>query len=729
MVLSKGLLLTSVSAAGLLASSSALAAEVAANSAAHDEGAVTEVVVTAFKRTETLQQAPAAISAVTSRALQDRGIQGVEELQYAVPSLQAGKLLGGTALSIRGVGLNQGSPGVAVHADGVYQPRPAMGDLAQTDLERVEVLRGPQGTLYGRNANGGAVNFISKAPGDRLEAYVLGSVASYDEYRLQGMVNVPISDRVRSRVVVDYWDREHGFVTNVTPGGQDLDKGRTVSGRARLDLDLTNTLKLDLSLSLLHSTGPQSYFTLHNFPSDASIAKNPYLSGAIVPTAPWLTSANDLSTFHRNYGSMAATFTWELGGATIKSISAYQTLNDNFHTDSDGTNLSAFPQYNHNKSTTFTQEVNVSGKVGALNLVGGVYYMDDRAPTLLFYNFPLGIYPLPPGATLTFDTQRYDTQAIAGFADGTWGVTSKFRLIGGLRYSVDRQSVTQYNEYSVQVAGNTVHVATCPVSSYSKDFPSFTPRVGAQYDFSSDVNVYATISRGFKAGGFNASGCGQAFNPEKITAYEAGLKSRLFDRSLTFNLTGFYYDYTDLQLQQVVGLTGQITNAAAAEIRGLEVEGVWTPDSHWTVNANLTLLHAVYSKFSNTDSLNPTLGVQDVAGRYLNNAPTSALNVGVAYRTDETRLGRFTGRVDVSYRSTVYFREFNLPLDSQAPYTLVNLGLIWDTPDEHYKVRVFANNITNTGYIVRMGSSDNFGSRYVSWGNPRQYGVEVRRSF
>ncbi|MDB5422064.1 MAG: hypothetical protein JWR59_2011, partial [Brevundimonas sp.] len=239
-----------------------------------------EVIVTAQKRSESVQQVPAAITAVGSQALQQRGVSQVSDLQFIVPSLQTGKMLGQTAVTIRGVGLNQGSPGVAIHVDGVYQPRPSMGDLAQVDLERVEVLRGPQGTLYGRNANGGVINFITKAPTDQFEGYVLGSYASYDETRLQAVINVPFDDRIRARLVLDRWGREDGFVKNVIPGGPDIDKGDSLSGRLRVSADLADNLTLDLGVSALHSTGPSLYFTLLTPPNAAAVALNPFLVNA-----------------------------------------------------------------------------------------------------------------------------------------------------------------------------------------------------------------------------------------------------------------------------------------------------------------------------------------------------------------------------------------------------------------------------------------------------------------
>ncbi|MDP3176363.1 MAG: TonB-dependent receptor, partial [Spirochaetaceae bacterium] len=271
---------------------------------------------------------------------------------------------------------------------------------------------------------------------------------------------------------------------------------------------------------------------------------------------------------------------------------------------------------------------------------------------------------------------------------------------------------------------------TCPLQTNEVTFNSTTPRVGGQFDVSDDSNLYATYSKGFKVGGFNFSACNQQFRPEKVTSYEAGWKNRLLDGSLILNLSAFYYDYTNLQLNQTVGLTSLITNAAAARVKGIEAEATWRPEVHWTINGNLSLLRAKFTDFLNVDSLAPALGPQDVSGNYLRNAPKTSANLGVAYHSDPLTFGgRITARADVSYRSKVYFREFNNPLDAQKSYVILNGSLIWDSPDERYRVRAFVTNITGEDYIVTMGSSDNFGSRFVSWGAPRQVGAELRVNF
>ncbi|ODT86724.1 TonB-dependent receptor [Phenylobacterium sp. SCN 70-31] len=696
---------------------------------AAEAGQVEELVVTAFKREETVLKAPAAISALSGAALQARGLDGLDDIQFAVPSLQSGKMLGTTAVVIRGVGLlNQGSPGVAIHTDGVYQPRPTMGDLVQADLERVEVLRGPQGTLYGRNANGGAINFITRAPSDQVEGYVQGSVASYAEYRLQSVVNVPLGDRVRTRTVVNLQDRNKGFVENVA-SGPDMDEGKSLSARIRTAIDITERLTADISLAALHDDGPTSYFVLNAPPTAASVARYPFLGGIVLPAGKRQTTANGRSEFKRSYSSAAATLSWNLDDVEVRSISSYARLSDDFRTDSDASNVDAFAQHNVNMSRVFTQELNVSGTWGPLDMVVGAYFMNDRAPAYLNIDFPLGLTPLTPGSALTFGAHRAQTKAYAIFADGSVRASERLRLLGGVRYSVDEQEVALRHTLTIAAGPTRIVSVTCPLQDFDKQFESFTPRAGVQYDLDGQRNVYATVSRGFKAGGFNLASCGQSYRPEKVTAYETGFKGRLLDGALTLGSAAFYYDYTDLQLQQIVGLTAAVTNAGKAKVRGVEFDAVWTPDDHWTLNASGALLKATYSDFVNVDGLAPTLGVQDVAGNYLNNAPKRSLNVGAAYRIEAIAGGTLTARVDASYRSRIYFREFNTRLDSQGSYTLVNANLVWDSADGDYRVRLFGTNLFDKAYVNRMGSADTLGARYVAFGAPRQVGVELRRNF
>lgn len=711
----------------------AITSPVAAQSVSDDTASPAEIIVTAQKRQQSVQDVAAAITAISADTIEQRGVTSASNLQFIVPSTQIGNLLGQTAVTIRGVGLNEGAPGVAIHVDGVYQARPSMGDMLQIDIERVEVLRGPQGTLYGRNANGGVVNFITRAPTGQFEGYALASYGNYNEARLQGMINVPITDKVRARAVVDWNKRGDGFVKNIVPGGQDLDKAETISGRGRIDLMPTEDFKIELKGEFLNSDGPSQYFTLHNVPTPLALYLNPALASATYSFAPWRTSANDPVNTRRRYGALSAIATLNLGHVSLKSITGYSHLSDRSLADDDGIDISMFPVRRDYISRSFSQEFNVSYSSQLVDAVTGAFYLNDKLDHTLDYALKEGVAVtllpdngLPPGSQLLFRVPSYKTEVKAVFADVTLHPSERLSLIAGVRYSEETQHQTQQNNITF---GPSAPIYTCPLRTNDAKFTSTTPRFGARYEVTDDASIYATYSKGFKAGGFNPYACDNPFNPEKLTSYEGGLKLRLLDRTLTLNISAFQYDYTDLQISQVIDLARFIKNAAAAKVKGVEVETAWRPDNHWTLDANLSALDAKYTHFSNIDGLAPDKGTQVLDGKRLNQSPQFSSNFGVSYRTTPGDLGAFTFRVDVSQRSRLYFREFNGPLDVQQPYGLLNAAVIWDSPGQRLRVRAYGNNLTNKAYIAQMSSSDSFGARFVSWGAPRQYGVEVKAAF
>ncbi len=693
------------------------------------------VVVTAEKRSETVQNIPAGISALSGEDLKARGIDTVNALQFAVPSLHTGTLTGSTGLTIRGVGATtvgtSGTAGVAVNVDGVYQPQTSTVDLAQMDLERVEVLRGPQGTLYGRNATGGAVNFITKAPGDAFSLDLLAGYATYDEYHLQGILNAPLlDDRVRTRLVIDWDDRESGFVKNIVPGGEDLAKGKDLAGRFRLSTNLTDKLTFDLGVSAFHSTGPWQYLTNYGPPAPLSLIINPFLAGATFVGTPRKTNDNDPVDGTRDYQSVSGTFTWELPFSTLKSISAYQNYQYNYANDGDGTNLSVAPYTGKNWNRTFTQEFDLSGQTDRFDWVAGAFYLTEQDFNRLGYVFSLGLSGLPPSSYLDFEEPGYGTDSYAGFADATFHVTDDLKLIGGLRYSEDYQTATYGNFFGLVVAGTKIPVAAfCPFETDKLKSSSFTPRVGIQYNITPSMMVYFTYSKGYKAGGANIYSCEDDYTPEKLTSYEVGYKSQWFDNTLTFNASAFHYDYSDFQVSQIVGLSLNVTNAAGAQVDGLELESAWAADENWSLNANFSYINAYYTDFSNTDGLNPTAGLQDLNGNLLNDSPRVSVNAGIVYSSDPLEWGHVTAMVDASYRSRTYFREFNAIQDSQQPYGLLNLNINWDSPDGKYSGRIYANNLLNQSYVQAMGVSTSIGTRYVTWGSPQQIGFELRVHF
>lgn len=730
----KVLLCASAVIIGFSAGSAAVAADTRDASGA-SASTLSEVVVTAQKRSQSIQAVPASISALSGASLNLRGIATVNDLQFAVPSFHAGTLTGSTGITIRGVGATtvgtSGTSGVAVNVDGVYQAQTSTVDFAQVDLQRVEVLRGPQGTLYGRNATGGAVNFLTNGPTDKFEGSILAGYASYNEYHVQGVLNLPVSDRIRTRVVVDYRDRQDGFVTNIEPGGESLDKGATLSARFRLAAKLTPDLDFDLGLSTSQMRGPWQYLTNYNAPVPGALAINPFLVNATFISKPWRTDINDPTGGSRDYEAVSGTFTWRLPFGELKSITALQNYRYNYENDGDGTNLSVAPYTGRNRDQTVTQEFDLTGRwQDRLDWVLGAFYLSETDSNRLNYVFSLGLSGLPAGSYLDFEQPRYDSHSYAVFADGTVHITKSLKLILGARYSEDDQKAVYGNSFGVFIDGSPLKVADfCPLETDNLKFNSFTPRAGLQYDLNSSVNVYFTYSKGYKAGGANIYACQDDYNPEKITSYEGGFKSSFLGGKATFNLAAFHYDYSNFQVSQIIGLSLDVTNAAAATVDGVEAEAMWRPERHWTLNASGSYINAVYSNFFNLDGLNPTAGLQNLKGNLLDNSPRESFSVGVAYRTDPLSFGFLTARIDASYRSRIYFREFNTPLDSQAPYGLVNLNLVWDSLDGKYTARLYATNLANQAYVQAQGDSTSIGTRYVTWGAPRQIGGEVRLRF
>lgn len=681
---------------------------------------VDEVIVTSTKRAESVQSVPGAISALGADAIEQRGIVGVGDLPAQMPSIQIAKTPGVSAVYIRGIGSNIPggalSGGVATYVDGVYQAHPSMADLAQVDLERLEVLRGPQGTLYGRNATGGVISFISQAPSEEFEAYIKAGYGNYDQATAGAMINLPLSDRIRARLVLAYDDRADGFIKN-TNDGPDVDYGSSFAGRLRVAIDLTP----DASLNLIAFGGKE-----RQSPYARPINPSPTLAlfGEVFPKGDFTTTQNRAGRFDRSVGGLTAVLDWRIGEVLLKSTTSYTRHapirrsedNDTTNVDFAATTRGAFI------SNTLVQQLDLSGQLGRAEWLVGGFYMNDKMRQDLHIQLPLF------GAAI-FAKQRNETDSYAAFADLTYQVTDHLKLIGGVRRS--RDEITA----NVSSVAFGVPNACTPLEP---TFSSTTWRAGAQYEPSSDQNLYGTVTRGFKAGGVNSctsvAGVNQpnVFAPEQVTAYEVGYKARLFDRRLSLSLAAFYYDYTDLQVFQVDTATfsSNILNAAAATVVGLEIEATVRPTDRLSFDVGATLLDATYDSFSNLDDLNVGAGVQDLSGNYLSLAPKSVVAIGGQYEQPLGDLGSLTFRADVRFSSKVYFREFNADADAQDAFAVGNAYVTWDHPGAGLAVRLFVTNITDEPYYQSLGSTGVvLGTRVVSYAPRRQFGFEVTKRF
>lgn len=697
---------------------------------------IEELIVTAQKREEGIQNIPMGVTAATGDMLEERGFQDPRDLVNITPNMVAWTTRGETSIAIRGVGLNVlgASPAVAMHIDGVYQPRASMADLAQIDVERVEVLRGPQGTLYGRNANGGVVNYITRTGGDEFGGYLRGSYGNYDEYRVTGAVDVPVSDRLRARVSGSVWERGEGFVENVIPGQQDLDKGSSMFARVNLNADFTDNLTGQLSATFAESDGPINFFQ-SELPVITPFSQ-PLLSdpGLNIPQEPYKTAANDPHSADREYTSLSATFDWHLNDAlSIKSITAYQRFDDFYQNDGDATNFSIAPlERQSNLSKTFTQELNLNFEIGRISGVVGGFYMSDDLEGDLTFRFTNGIFPFAPGGGVSNSWPEYKTDVLAFFGDVTFDVTDRLNLFVGARWSEDEQEVTQFNQdlSFLLPPGNGGDVITCDDTS---DFnsSSFTPRAGFQFDVSETSNIYASYSKGFKIGGLNyRTGCNDTYDSETLNSYEIGTKNSLLDGRLILNATAFYYDYEDLQVEQLLGFAFFFANAPEAEVLGVELESIFQPSAQLSINANISFQNSEFTEFSNLDAINQAAGLQDLSGNPIPNAPEVTANIGASYVSDPVILGgSLTFRGDVNYWSRRQFREFDVQADSQEGYTLLSGSVTWNSPEDNFAIRVYGRNLTDEVYKTWLATSSLVNSRIFAYGAPRQFGVEFSADF
>jgi iron complex outermembrane recepter protein len=377
----------------------------------------------------------------------------------------------------------------------------------------------------------------------------------------------------------------------------------------------------------------------------------------------------------------------------------------------------------------------VSGKVGAVDLIVGAFYLDEKYSQDLSINEPNGNGSFLPNALLSFITPYYKTKAVAAFTDVTINLADNFRVSGGLRYSQDKQNTFQDFRILANIRVAPAVVISpgiqCNAALPELKFNSTTPRVGVQFDASSNTTLYGNYTEGFKVGGYNTDGtCNDPYEPEEIKAFEAGIKNTLLDGALTLNATAFFYKYKNLQVQQIIGTGVSIINAPQAEIKGLELESSWRASKRFGAFASIALLDAKYTEFVLPDgAVGPAL--VNVAGNYLSHSPKLSINFGFDVTPKlEVMGGSLNLRADGSYRSETFVREFNNPLlERNKPYFIANASLGWTNASEKLQVRGFVTNLFNEVYLTQSQWSAPIQTRTVSYNQPRQYGVEVQLKF
>jgi iron complex outermembrane receptor protein len=698
-------------------------------SADSDSTGLGEIIVTAQKRAESVQDVPATIAVLGEEDLQTRQVQTLSDLQSQVPSLVVGDFFGTNLITLRGIstGVTSGleDPSVATHINGVYQPRARSIDSAMVDLERVEVISGPQGTLYGRNATGGAVNYVLRGPSSEFEGELNGRVGNYQRFGLSGSISGPLADGVGIRVTGLFDNQEKGFtkVLNANAPKSSIEDKKSYGGRVILRADPAPNLRIDLEQVYLNSKS-STIFSVFEAPQNNAPILLPQFFGAhgvYTTVDPVLDS---------RYWQSIATVTLDLSdNVSLKSISAYQNYAQDMTVDNQGSADQTLrgPIITSNRSKTFTQEFNLNASLldGRLKSIVGLYYFDDD----LTVDTDIRV------GTALFDLFSHQiARSYAVFTDHTFSVTDNLRLIAGIRYNTDRKDATQ----SAFRGGTTV---VLPLQTNQVKFNAWTPRFGFQYDINSEVMLYGQYSRGFKAGGFVANVFAvNSYEPERIEGGEIGLKSELFDRRLRLNVASYFYDYSNLQVNASALVNGvpnfRIRNAASSEIYGVEGQLVFALSDALKLDLAGMVQSAKYVDFQTCNNTAftgacgtaATTTIINVEGNWLNRAAPYSLNVGLEYSAPAFG-GELKIRGESFFSGKVHYDEFATPVVTQGAYSLQNLFVSY-TPDSNaFTLRAYVKNIGDTDYKTSAFYQTANRQYQGTWGAPRTYGLEASVRF
>ncbi|MBQ1540431.1 TonB-dependent receptor [Caulobacter sp. CCUG 60055] len=737
-------------ALGALAAAGAFPAlaETAADKADESVG-LPELVVTAQRREQSAQDVGIALSVLSGAELEKRGVTNVNQLQQHTPSLEITPAFGGgqPQFRLRGVGFDDyasnNTSTVGVYVNEVAYPLPVMTQGVLFDIDRVEILRGPQGTLYGRNTTGGAVNFLTRQPTGSLAAGVTAEYGSHDAVKVEGYVSGPLvhdgSLRGRLSAVTEQggaW--QHDRVT-----GQKLGDADRTALRGLLDWDATDklTFRLDVHGGRDQSDSQGLYLIAPfatrfgagpTIPADTDRTAtgwglNPAFA-SIAGVSPGSKPGRDNTSFGAGLTSKL-----DLGFAKLTSITSYERLKRREYDDWDA---SASPESDtvwRSSIKVFSQELRLNSTApGPLNWTAGLYYSNEKLDERFLSDFSAGL------GFITDTSYRQKAESISGFGQVEYRLNERLNLIFGLRYENEDRELDNFSTVILPAT------PTFPTADRTTSMSQVSGKAGVEYKAADHVLLYATVSRGVKSGGFtvyNSTNAGQInpFRPEVLWAYEAGFKADLLDNALRINGAAFYYDYSDQQVLSVIidplnGAIGRIINAPKSKIYGAEIEATWRPA--WApglrVEQSLGWKKGEYTDFKDTDVStlvrDPvtgvySAGVTDRSGQDLG-FPKLSYQGAVAYAWTIGDFG-LEAQADYAYRDKLTSwlgRAYDV--DS---YWLANASLTLTPNNGPWSVGLWGRNIFDEKYDVTRNFFVN--AKVAAAGRPATWGVRASYAF
>ncbi|WP_395651561.1 TonB-dependent receptor [Brevundimonas sp.] len=710
-----------------------------------DAASLDDVVVTARRRDEQLKDVPVAVSALSEERLEQTGAADITALQQQTPNatVQVARGSNSTLISfIRGVGQQDPlwgfEPGVGLYVDDVYVARPQGAVLDIYDVARIEVLRGPQGSLYGRNTVGGAIKYVTSRLSLDPSLTLRGTVGSYSQ--VDGMIagSVPITDQLRIGGAIASYNRD-GFGKNLNTGAEHYNKD-VLGGRISVEYQPYDNAFFRLAYDRVEdNSNPR-----HGHREVAGVTAGSGIPGSVYDTRAGIGDTNEVTT-----EGVSLTAEINLSDVwTFKSITAYRSGDTDTVIDFDNTpqpTLDIPAVYGDHQ---FTQEFQFLFETDRIQGVAGLYYLNGTAS---------GAFDTIAGALgIVIGTAGYvDTESVALFTDVNFDLTERLHLGIGARYTSDSKTGDVFRANYLTAARSPLLGGTPRATlgaartdyTNSKSFDDFSPRVALSYDFSDAVTGYVSWSSGFKSGGFDMRGDAistpqtvNGYNPETVDSYEAGLKGSLFDRRLSFSSAVFYNEYSDQQVTTQVpilgaggvatGIASFVDNVGSSTIYGAEFEGAAYLSDSLTANFAIGYLKAEFDEF-NRFNLTTRL-FENIADQVvLQNAPEWTGYFGLTW-TGQVFGGGLAVTPSVSYRDDYSQFEFPNPILDQSAFSLVDLTVIWTDPSDRWTVGLYGRNLTDEEY--RVGAYNFAGATFDNsligyYGPPRTFSASLQYKF
>ncbi|MEI9995611.1 MAG: TonB-dependent receptor [Rhizomicrobium sp.] len=689
-------------------------------------GQVETVTVTARKVSESLQSVPASVSALSAADLHGAGVSSFSDLITQVPNVSFGGGIAGSLqgqLGIRGVSTLERNigieSGVGIYVDGVYQGRSDNYNQELIDVSQVEVLRGPQGTLFGKNTVAGVFNITTMKPTDQFEGEARAEVGNYGLVRAQGYAMGPLSDTVGGKISLGYVSSS-GTYKNLN-GGPDGDALNLMSYRGSLYYTPTDKMSFALSVDGLHDRGRPAYFQVTDLPG---------LPGNPMATQPHTIEPDGQDYLHRDNYGISLTGTIDLDFATLTSISAYRMADYHASLDDDQSPLIYLSKdIWSDKTKFFSQELRLNGDIGSdLSYVAGAYYFSQTVSTSreLDIGSGFGIPGNPPLYTLGAVT----TNTYAIFANLDYRITGALTLSGGLRYSAEGKNAG----FDQEDPSGIFALLSLPSLSYAKKVTNYdlSPMGSLSYQVMPDIMTYVRVAQGYKSSAFNidlvGSTNGLFAGPEHATTYEGGVKTELFDNSLRANFAVFDTEYENMQVSQLLGSGVTLNNAGAATIKGAEAELVGYVTDAFKLEGSLGYLDAHYTRYQDC-SIPASLGggTTDCSGNRIIGAPAFTFQAAGEY-TYPISFGTLIGRLEYTGQSPVYYEATNSKRFETDTRNIVNARLSLVSGD--WEATLWGKNLMDEVYTTYHDDRSTVGVlQTTAYGDPRTYGISVALHF